>query len=185
MSTLTEPGAFDALEKAADDEPFFMLLARDEDAPATVTEWCRLRRNRAMKLYGHSKGATKKALFAKELAQCANAEQLAIEMAEWREGQDAPAAVRISHGVQRTELELAEAAARDRLAKAVRHLREADYYVCEARDALVELGKIGEVTQGDLAMMMARLKGIVDEHTPRRAGHEAEPVLPLVEAADG
>lgn len=179
MSTLTEPGAFDALEKAEPSEPIFTLLARDPDAPATVTEWCRLRRNRAMKVHGHSKRTADKKLFAAELAQCVNAERIAEEMTDWRAGQDAPAAVRISHGVQRTEIELAEAAARDRLAAAVRALREADYFVCEARDALVELGVIGEVTQGDLGMMMARLKGIADEHTPKRAGHEVEPALPL------
>lgn len=180
MSSIDQPGAYDALEKAEPGEPMFPLLARDPDAPATVTEWCRLRRNRALKLFGHSKRTADKKLFAAELAQCANAERIAEEMADWRAGQDAPAAVRISHGTQRTEVELAEAAARDRLAAAVRHLREADYFICEARDALVDLGVIGEVTQGDLGMMMARLKGIADEHTPKRAGHEAEPALPLV-----
>lgn len=179
MSTISEPGAFDALEKALPGEIMFPLLARDPDAPATITEWCRLRRNRAMKLFGHSKGRAKRALFDAELAQCANAERIAEEMTDWRNGQDVPEAVRISHGVQRTELELAEAAARDRLASAVRHLREADYHICEARDALVDLGKIGEVTQSDLILMMARLKGLADEHTPRRAGHEIEPALPL------
>lgn len=42
MSTLTEPGPFDALAKAEPTEPMFPLLARDPDAPATVTERIRL-----------------------------------------------------------------------------------------------------------------------------------------------
>lgn len=182
MSSIDQPGAYDALEKAAPGEPMFPLLGRDPDAPSTITEWCRLRRNRAFKLYGHSKRSRDKKLLEAELAQCANAERIAEEMTDWRAGQESPAAVRVSHGVQRTEVELAEAAERDRLAKAVRHLREADYYVCEASDALVALGKAGEITQADLAMMMARIKGIADEHTPKRVGHEAEPALPLADA---
>ena len=39
MGTKQNPGAFDCYEAAEDDEPMFVLLARDPDAPALVEQW--------------------------------------------------------------------------------------------------------------------------------------------------
>lgn len=39
MGTKNHPGRFDCYEKAEPDEPMFVLLARDEDAPDIVEEW--------------------------------------------------------------------------------------------------------------------------------------------------
>lgn len=39
MGSKLEPGAFDAWEKAGEDEPLFVLLARDPLAPAVVEAW--------------------------------------------------------------------------------------------------------------------------------------------------
>jgi len=169
-SSLAEPGPFDALEKAEPKEPMFPLLARDPDAPATITEWARLRRNRAIRLYGDSASEADKKLLAAELAQCANAERVAEEMSAWRGDQDAPTAQRVSHGVQRTEEELREASQRDRLAALVRHLREGAYHVCEARDGLQTMELLPERTVSDLTAILARINGLADEHTPKRPG---------------
>jgi len=39
MATKVNPGAFDCYANAKDDEPMFVLLARDKAAPAAVRYW--------------------------------------------------------------------------------------------------------------------------------------------------
>lgn len=39
MGTKNNPGAFDCYANAEPDEPMFVLLARDEKAPALVRRW--------------------------------------------------------------------------------------------------------------------------------------------------
>lgn len=39
MGTKNNPGTYDCYEKADPDEPMFVLLARDPQAPALVTIW--------------------------------------------------------------------------------------------------------------------------------------------------
>lgn len=39
MATKLNPGAFDCYENAKDDEPMFVLLGRDADAPMLVKQW--------------------------------------------------------------------------------------------------------------------------------------------------
>jgi hypothetical protein len=46
MGTKNNPGAFDCYEAAAPDEPMFVLLARDPDAPQLVEIWAWLRQKR-------------------------------------------------------------------------------------------------------------------------------------------
>lgn len=46
MGTKKNPGEFDCYEAAEDDEPMFVLLARDESAPDLVESWARLRKLR-------------------------------------------------------------------------------------------------------------------------------------------
>lgn len=183
-STLAEPGPYDALAKAEPTEPMFPLLARDPCAPAAITEWCRLRRNRAIKLWGESTSDADAKLLAAELAQCASAEQVALDMADWLGEKEAPAAQRVSHGVQRTEEELRAADQRERLAAQVRHLREAAYHISEARDGLWDLGLMPDQTDRDLVAMLARINGLGDEHTPKRPNFTAEPALPLAAPAE-
>lgn len=43
MGTKNNPGKFDCLASAEPDEPLFVLLARDEDAPTLVRKWARMR----------------------------------------------------------------------------------------------------------------------------------------------
>ncbi len=44
MGTKNHPGAFDCYAAADDDEPMFVLLARDEQAPELVEKWAATRR---------------------------------------------------------------------------------------------------------------------------------------------
>lgn len=46
MGTKTRPGHYDCYAKARPDEPIFVLLARDPDAPAVVRFWATLRAQR-------------------------------------------------------------------------------------------------------------------------------------------
>lgn len=43
MSTKLNPGQFDCYAKLADDEPYFVLRAKDPHAPALVEMWAALR----------------------------------------------------------------------------------------------------------------------------------------------
>lgn len=43
MSTKNDPGRFDCYNKLADDEPYFVLRAKDPHAPVLVELWASLR----------------------------------------------------------------------------------------------------------------------------------------------
>jgi hypothetical protein len=70
MSTKAKPSKYDAYLKAADDEPLFILLARDPLAPILVSLWAALREK-------EGEGADK----------IAEARHCAVEMMRWRRGQ--------------------------------------------------------------------------------------------------
>lgn len=169
-STIETPGPFDALGKAEPGEPMFPLLGRDPAAPGTITEWARLRRNLAIKQYGTDPKGKGKKLLAAELAQCANAEAAAMEFAEWRSGNseaDQPGRVNYSGGT-RTAEELAEAARATTQLEAVRHLREAAYHVNEAREKLVALDLIKDMS--GLRVIREDVNAYADFYTPKREG---------------
>jgi hypothetical protein len=46
MGTKNNPGKFDCYQDAAPDEPMFVLLARDRDAPDLIREWANRREGR-------------------------------------------------------------------------------------------------------------------------------------------
>jgi hypothetical protein len=71
MGTKTNPGKFDCYENAAPDEPMFVLLARDPQAPALVWRWARVRA-----LRGESKEKVQEAM------RCAD-EVAPVTMAAW------------------------------------------------------------------------------------------------------
>jgi len=69
MSTKINPGAFDCLAKAEDDEPLFILLARDPIAPAMVRLW--------------ADAAAASAKTEKDSAKAENAALIADKMEVW------------------------------------------------------------------------------------------------------
>lgn len=179
MATKESPGQFDALEKAAPNEPVFPLLARDECAPATITFWCHQRRNRAFKLYGESSKDADRELLAAELRQAANAEEVALQFDDYRK-QEAPAdIVRSSYNeVIKSAEELAEADRRKRREQAVADLSEASYHLCEARDLLISLDALSDDTEVMAVGVLEWLKALADAHRIKRPQF-AEPTLPL------
>jgi hypothetical protein len=179
-STIDEPGAFDALEKALPGEPMFPLLGRDECAPAAITEWCRLRRNRAMKLYGDSLNATDKELLVAELVQCKNAEEVALEMGEWRKAESTPVADRPTYNeVIKSAEEIASADKRTRREQAVRHFREAAYHISEAHEILGALEILPHETGETLTGALGYINALADEYQIKRDQYAVEPTLPL------
>ncbi|MEO6588955.1 MAG: hypothetical protein ABIP06_06475 [Pyrinomonadaceae bacterium] len=80
MSTKASPGSYDCYTNAADDEPMFVLLARDARAPQAVTHWADNFR------------AAKRALGLWDMRaqnKYAEAMRCAEQMKEWREKRDA------------------------------------------------------------------------------------------------
>lgn len=75
MSTKQNPGKFDCYENALPDEPYFVLLARDPQAPKLIEAWARDRRSRVMNREAPESDS----------AMVAEAEDCARQMRQWRE----------------------------------------------------------------------------------------------------
>ncbi len=71
MGTKLKPGKFDCYDKAEQDEPMFVLLARDPLAPVLVRIWATLREQ----LHGDAE-------------KIAEGRQCADDMDTWRESED-------------------------------------------------------------------------------------------------
>lgn len=81
MGTKNQPGSFDCYEHAEDDEPMFVLLARDRCAPETVRAWAAAREDQLSLRAGDT--ATVGEVLA-ELDQIAEARACADAMEAWR-----------------------------------------------------------------------------------------------------
>jgi hypothetical protein len=174
-STPSTPGAYDALEKALPGEPMFPLLGRDPCAPAAITNWCHLRRNRAFKLWGHSANPRDKELLAAELRQCANAEAVAIEFGDFHSGLQEVAGERASYqAVIKSAEEQAAAVRRDLRKRARASLSEAAYYVQDAREAMEQLGDAAPVADTPLEGLLAGVHLLLGQLDEQRAGAQLQ-----------
>lgn len=137
IPTKTDPGPFDAFDKALADEPIFTLLGRDPASPSAITEWCRVRRNLAIK-----NCAARSDEMTDELRQCAEAEVIAFAMEDYRSGAEAGVPQEtVATNYSGAQGESHEQRARNLLvADTVAHLRAAAYHVNEACERLGELG---------------------------------------------
>jgi hypothetical protein len=68
MGTKLNPGKYDCLHKAHQDEPYFVILARDPLSYTIVSLWAKLRRIMA----------------PKDTDKCLEAERIAVDMMRWR-----------------------------------------------------------------------------------------------------
>jgi len=78
MGTKNDPGKFDCYANALPDEPMFILLARDMDAPARVRSWAA---ERALSILLGEKPESDKAMVIEAL-ECAD------KMQRWRAEND-------------------------------------------------------------------------------------------------
>jgi len=76
MSTKNDPGQFDCYAKLAEDEPYFVLRAKDADGPDLVEAWVAVRLRKAF-----DRGQAIDAAYAQKLTE---ALQCAEAMRRWR-----------------------------------------------------------------------------------------------------
>lgn len=76
--TKHNPGDFDCYAEAMDDEPIFVLMARDVQAPAIVREWARYRKMQI--LQGHKPES--------DMPKVHEALDCAVAMEDWRRDND-------------------------------------------------------------------------------------------------
>jgi hypothetical protein len=78
MATKNNPGKFDCYANAMPDEPMFVLLARDSQAPFLIERWAE---EREWDIKNHFRPSEEEAMVS-EARECANA------MREWRKAND-------------------------------------------------------------------------------------------------
>lgn len=126
------PSPFDPLDRMDPGEDRFVIREKDPAGPRTLTEWCRLRRNRAAKLYGTNPVGDAKRLFDAEIAQCAEAEEKALAWAERQAGGEQVEGKKATYAEVLLSEEQIVAAKRQKLqGELERHLAEADYLAHE------------------------------------------------------
>jgi hypothetical protein len=184
-NTLSEPGPYDPLDRTDPTEPVFPLVARDPHAPATVRHWVDLtRRTATSALLDLVPGSPEIERHKEKLRQCSEADIVAAEMELWRKGKperaEAPVKVLYS-GVTLDAGQLSEAQRKERVAEAVRDLREAAFHASEARDKLQALGVLEPSETVAIEEALERVNSVADAHTVRRAG--VQDVLPLERVA--
>jgi hypothetical protein len=74
MGTRINPGKYDCYHDALPDEPMFVFLGRDPDAPRFIRRWASHRRDMIAVAERPES----------DLAMCVEAEQCADEMEDWR-----------------------------------------------------------------------------------------------------
>lgn len=68
MGTKLQPSEFDCYNKALCDEPYFVLLARDPDAPILVELWAHMRHQKEIEAFGDDAKPSKKVMEARQCA---------------------------------------------------------------------------------------------------------------------
>ena len=164
MSNEFIPGPYDAFEKVAPGEPRFVLLGRDPAMPGAITEWARIRRMQAIRKHGNQRAGSKASIALKaELAQCNEAEEIALSAEEWRGGHTKVEAVRPTYNeIRRTEAEQAAVGRHNLLELAHKNMREAAYFWHEARDVLKRMGEIDEPAECAMSAMLDEINQMAD-----------------------
>lgn len=172
-STITEPGPYDALDKARSDEPLFALLGRDPIAPRAVEFWSDATRKEVVARLGaagpHSSEHDE--LVAK-LRQCTEADVVAWDMRRWRKGdaeQDTATQTRASYsGTVASAEKNAETTHRAAIASAVASLREAAYFATGGLEGLAALNVLSPEEALALRGAVDAINIVAGEHTPKR-----------------
>lgn len=183
MSTKSQPGPFDGMERAKPDEPVFTLRAHDPLGSRLAHEWVRLRREEINRAF-HA-GEISEDKRALELIQCKEAEELAWSMADWRANEvggtveeEVPDKPSPSYsGNVKAADELAAKAQHDTIKAASSRLSNS---VAEASDAANELlAKYGfEPERALIVTAAARIKIVADHITPKRRSYYVGQPLP-------
>lgn len=172
-NTPARPGPFDPLQDADPDCPFFPLMGTDEFAPGLVLEWADKTRTRAR---GTEDTKERLRLFAK----CNEAEEIAWAMQRYiKTGSTEDVRARPTRSTYGGATGNEDHDRRELVLHAVSSLREADYYACEARDALTKLELLTAEDATTLHDVMQGCRRVAEAHEPKRALPVEEPKLPL------
>lgn len=127
---------FDPMSRLKPDEDHFAIRENDPVGPGAITGWTHLRRNWAFKTYGTEPVGDAKRLLDAELAQCAEAEEKAMQWSA-RQGGHAEAEERRAtySDAALTEEQVAAAKRQKNVAGLLQALREAAYHACEIIEA--------------------------------------------------
>lgn len=181
MSTKSEPGPFDAFDKARDNEPLFVLLGRDPDAPATVSFWVDQRRRRILATDAEPEQVRK------ELQQATEAESIAWEMNRYRKGEPAQDTLLPQRATYSGEARAPdeEAQRAQMIRQAVAAIREAAYHINLASEMLTTVESVEispEHADGfhDLSEALKLVHKADATFSPARRG--VQPSLPLENA---
>lgn len=173
-NTKAEPGYFDGLQRAEEDEPVFPLRAHDVLSDGLVNDWSD--RKRALILKAFEAGEIDAAKKALELEQCRDADAIAMDMIAWRKGQaeaapveEAKASKPTYSGHAKTEEEIAAKALYDLTTDTVRALDNATAIVSEAAGARLPDWDRGAITVLNYAGSL--LKAVADHIRPKRRSY--------------
>ena len=129
---MPEPSVFDPLNRMDPGEDRFVIREKDPCGPPTLTEWARLRRNRAFKLFGINPTGDAKRLLDAELVQCKEAEEKALAWSDRQSGGDEVEGQKATYNDVRLSEEQVAAAKRQKMQRELeQHLAEADYLAHE------------------------------------------------------
>jgi hypothetical protein len=174
-NTPAHPGPFDPLQDADPSVPFFPLMGTDPLAPPLVLEWADQERRRA-------RGIEEEDVRRRAFAKCNEAEEIAWAMQRYSKtgsAEDVRARPTRATYSGNAAADDGEHERKERLLYATQSLREAQYYACEARDALRELGVGTEPQLYDLMVVLDKLHGVAVAHEVKRVLPVEEPKLPL------
>lgn len=176
-NTLAHPGPFDPLERADPDQPFFPLMAGDQFAPALVEEWADRTRRYARNVDNTDERT-------RLLAKCNEAEEIAWSMRTWAKT-GRPDEVKATGGRATYSGEKSETNHEwhESLSEAVESLREAAYYMGEARDGLLKLDLLTEEECQALESAMSTVNRMANEREPKRRSYALQPKLPIEDDA--
>ena len=172
-NTKASPGYFDGLQRAEEDEPVFPLRAHDVLSDGLVSEW--VDRKRSMILRAFDAGEIDEAKKALELAQCRDAETIAMDMIAWRKGhaeaepEEKPKSKPTYSGHTKTDEEIAAKALYDLTTETVRQLDNATALASEAAGARLPNWDEGAVTV--LSYAASLLKAVADHIRPTRRSY--------------
>lgn len=180
-ATLADPSPFDPIDRTAPDEPIFTLVGRDPFAPAAVRHWVDLTRSAACAgLIDALPGAPEIERHQEKLRQCSEADIIAAEMDRWRKGhpeRDERPARALYSGATLDAEALTESQRKEKIAEAVRDLREAAFHASEARDKLQALGLLEPAEVYSIEQALGGLNTVAEAYAVRRPG--LQEALPL------
>lgn len=162
VNTKATPGPFDPLDRTADDEPIFILVARDPLAAPLVEEWADQARHAARKI--EDEDGRRAALL-----KCGEAEEVAWQMRAFVKGEAALAG-------QRASMSEAAVTARDDHEERAKHiaagaaLREAAAQIKVAEELLTEIGVMDKLDQTEFTMLLEATNGMAEQVELKRGG---------------